>query len=432
MNFEVSGLVSLLSGTNGLEGLQKDLTAEGGLIDDFTAALMEQIEMLQQPEALSSTLQNFNGFERAGSLQELAGLLNYQDGEQNFAAILGKGLPSVKQSDIEIDLEQTMDSLREILQQIGVMTATGSAKKGEDTLQKQLSQLEAEVDEITSKSANDIAMLGLDVAVDSADEAMLPALKNTLGSEVKRGLLETDNNQKNSLAALNKLAAQNNEPNAAGAEEERDFLQENKEQQIVKADVKKPDLDIKQDQDVENFERKLAGIESSISRTVADTGQVLRQVRAEVPGMTRTLDQPQWKQELGERIIWMHSKSMPAAEIRLNPQHLGPISVRIDMQNDQANIAFTAQHAAVREALDAALPKLKEMLNAQQLNLGDVNIAQQSFSDQRSSQEFARNSQEQNTEHDIVGRTEKSTEGLTEEIELSRAIISKGLLSIRV
>ena len=63
MNFEASGLLSLLSGTNGPNGLQAGLSAEAESIGDFAAALMEQIESLQQPDALSATLKNFNGSE---------------------------------------------------------------------------------------------------------------------------------------------------------------------------------------------------------------------------------------------------------------------------------------------------------------------------------------------------------------------------------
>jgi len=58
----------------------------------------------------------------------------------------------------------------------------------------------------------------------------------------------------------------------------------------------------------------------------------------------------------------MNNKSISAAEIKLNPAHLGPISVRIDVNQDQATIMFTAQHADVKEAIEASIPKLREML----------------------------------------------------------------------
>ncbi|MEY4376477.1 MAG: hypothetical protein RJB26_1027 [Pseudomonadota bacterium] len=61
-----------------------------------------------------------------------------------------------------------------------------------------------------------------------------------------------------------------------------------------------------------------------------------------------------------------------SATLKLNPEHLGPLEVRVSVHEQQANIAFTAQHAVTREALDAALPRLRETLAQQgfvQVNL---------------------------------------------------------------
>ncbi len=101
---------------------------------------------------------------------------------------------------------------------------------------------------------------------------------------------------------------------------------------------------------------------------------------ADVAPLTRPLSHPQWNEDLGERIVWMNSRGISSAEIRMNPEHMGPITVRIDMNQDQATIAFTAQNSVVRDALEASLPKLREMLSAQQVNLADVSVSQQSSS----------------------------------------------------
>jgi flagellar hook-length control protein FliK len=65
---------------------------------------------------------------------------------------------------------------------------------------------------------------------------------------------------------------------------------------------------------------------------------------------------------------------------------MGPVEVRIHVQNDQTTISFTAQHGATREAIDAALPKLRDMLSEQNINLVDVDISQHSFAEQRDQQ----------------------------------------------
>jgi len=93
-----------------------------------------------------------------------------------------------------------------------------------------------------------------------------------------------------------------------------------------------------------------------------------------------------WGQDFNQRIQWMVNQSVSGAQIRLNPQHMGPVEVRIQLQNDQMNISFTAQHGATREAIDAALPRLREMLNDQNVNLVDVDVSQHSFAEQRDQQ----------------------------------------------
>lgn len=148
--------------------------------------------------------------------------------------------------------------------------------------------------------------------------------------------------------------------------------------------------------------------------------------RGEIPAMSKPLAHPDWNKELGERIVWMSSKDLSAAEIKLNPQHLGPISVRIEINNDQATIAFTAQHAAVRDALEASLPKLREMMSNQQINLADVNISQNSSSDQQhqsSSRQSPRN-------FDGFAGMSGSEFEMSEEVENRNITVGKGILNI--
>lgn len=95
------------------------------------------------------------------------------------------------------------------------------------------------------------------------------------------------------------------------------------------------------------------------------------------------LRQPGWDQALGDRVMWVVNQKFQGAEIKLNPPQLGPIEVRIQMHHDQAQVTFTAQHGAVRDALEAALPRLREMFAANGVGLGDVNVSQHSFAEQQ-------------------------------------------------
>lgn len=151
-------------------------------------------------------------------------------------------------------------------------------------------------------------------------------------------------------------------------------------------------IDNKQNIDAKSFASLLSAEKTdviSVSSADKATPQVVNNVinklaqdvkSADVAPLTRPLSHPQWNEDLGERIVWMNSRGISSAEIRMNPEHMGPITVRIDMNQDQATIAFTAQNSVVRDALEASLPKLREMLSAQQVNLADVSVSQQSSS----------------------------------------------------
>lgn len=87
------------------------------------------------------------------------------------------------------------------------------------------------------------------------------------------------------------------------------------------------------------------------------------------------LPHPKWGDAMAERVVWLVNNQMQEAGLRLNPAHLGPIDVKISMENDQANILFTVQHGPVKEAVEAALPRLREMLAQSGVQLQDANVS---------------------------------------------------------
>ena len=91
---------------------------------------------------------------------------------------------------------------------------------------------------------------------------------------------------------------------------------------------------------------------------------------------------PQWDKALGERIQWMIGKEVQQAELKLTPPNLGPLEVRVSLHNDQANVSILAAHAPAREALEAALPRLREMFGEASLNLVNVDVGQRGGSGQ--------------------------------------------------
>lgn len=91
------------------------------------------------------------------------------------------------------------------------------------------------------------------------------------------------------------------------------------------------------------------------------------------------LGQPGWGRELGSRVLWLAKDNQQYAELRLNPPHLGPLEVRISLQQDQgASVSFISNHAVVRSAIESALPQLREMFTDGGFTMLDVNISHHS------------------------------------------------------
>lgn len=84
-----------------------------------------------------------------------------------------------------------------------------------------------------------------------------------------------------------------------------------------------------------------------------------------------------WDRELGQKITWIASQRDQSAELHLNPPQLGPLDVVLKVSGDQATAMFTSPHAAVRDAIEQALPKLREMLADSGIMLGNATVNDQ-------------------------------------------------------
>ena len=86
-----------------------------------------------------------------------------------------------------------------------------------------------------------------------------------------------------------------------------------------------------------------------------------------------------WNRVLSSRVIWMAREGIQRAELKLNPANLGPVEVRLNMHNDQANVTFIAHHAATRDALEQALPRLRDSFMENGFELTDAEVSQHDF-----------------------------------------------------
>ena len=84
---------------------------------------------------------------------------------------------------------------------------------------------------------------------------------------------------------------------------------------------------------------------------------------------------PAWDKAIGQRVVWMISAEQQSASLTLNPPDLGPLQVVLNISSTQANASFYAAQPEVRQAIEAALPKLREMLGDAGIQLGQANVS---------------------------------------------------------
>lgn len=109
--------------------------------------------------------------------------------------------------------------------------------------------------------------------------------------------------------------------------------------------------------------------------------------------LTPRVGTPAWDQALGQKVVWMVAGEQQSASLTLNPPDLGPLQVVLNVSNSQANATFIAAQPEVRQALEAALPKLRDMLGEAGIQLGQASVNsgepnQQGTFEQQAAQRF--------------------------------------------
>ncbi|WP_447772258.1 flagellar hook-length control protein FliK [Aeromonas veronii] len=91
--------------------------------------------------------------------------------------------------------------------------------------------------------------------------------------------------------------------------------------------------------------------------------------------------------ELHQKVNVMLAEKLQQAEIQLDPIGLGKMKIQIQMGADsQANVHFVVQHGQTREMLEQAMPRLRDMLAGQGIQLGQTQVQQQSQQQQQQGQ----------------------------------------------
>lgn len=90
---------------------------------------------------------------------------------------------------------------------------------------------------------------------------------------------------------------------------------------------------------------------------------------------------------LGERVLMMISEGKQEVQIRLDPAELGSMLVKLQVQQDQLHLTIQTQVGQSRDIIEQHLPKLREQLAQQGVNLGEANVEQQNQQQQQQNQQ---------------------------------------------
>ncbi len=101
-------------------------------------------------------------------------------------------------------------------------------------------------------------------------------------------------------------------------------------------------------------------------------------------GIAAPLPSSAWPEEFAQKISWLGTQQNQVAELRLNPPDMGPIHVRLDISDNQATVLFSSPHGAVRDAIENALPKLREIMADNGIMLGNASVSDQTPRDNHS------------------------------------------------
>jgi flagellar hook-length control protein FliK len=82
-------------------------------------------------------------------------------------------------------------------------------------------------------------------------------------------------------------------------------------------------------------------------------------------------------QELSQQVAWLGGQDIKQARIRLHPEELGQLDVKVSVEHGRVDVSFTAQHPAAVTAVQQTLTQLDTMLAGQGLSLGQAQVGQQ-------------------------------------------------------
>jgi flagellar hook-length control protein FliK len=98
--------------------------------------------------------------------------------------------------------------------------------------------------------------------------------------------------------------------------------------------------------------------------------------------MTSVVGDSGWDGEFAGRVNMLVKGGIQEAKIQLSPPELGRLEIKISMDGDSAKVMFSVDNVAARDAIEQAMPRLRELLGQGGLQLSHGEVADHSQSQQ--------------------------------------------------
>jgi flagellar hook-length control protein FliK len=102
--------------------------------------------------------------------------------------------------------------------------------------------------------------------------------------------------------------------------------------------------------------------------------EAVQAAAAAADGLSARVGTEAWENQVGQKVVYMVGSEEQTASLTLNPPDLGPLQVVLSVTNDQASVTFSANQEEVRQALEDALPRLREMMSESGIALGNATV----------------------------------------------------------
>ena len=365
----------------------QELLGDGGLVMDSEQGLERAaLDWLEQLAELGNLLEQALA-EDTDARDELVAEL------ESMLITLEASLPEVEGSELLVELDaEIQTAMAELQEQVMMLASEVDPEESDgdassaiepvlaavERLREALAEHESSGDSLERADAMSVPSDGVLAALAAVREAMgrdndrrsASDQRAYLSSEVDRTSREAALSRLAELAALVR-ASMENTSGRGGLDPNRSVLLTQQFQSLAMAAPNQTGAQESSGQfRVEGQAAAPAAAAAARDPALPPTAQLLGQPAASAGEMRAAAEQAM------ERVVWMAARQqgVSQARLQLHPAHLGKVDIRLDVQGREASVVLNVQNAPVREAVEAMLPRLREQLEDQGLQLGDASV----------------------------------------------------------